>query len=207
MENKKLALILFGLSYGVRDHWHKRRYFIDYKVSYPNYKKFIFEYFESLGYEIDVFFCTNNDIPEEEKNKLIDLYKPVDYCFSSGWKNDKIYNAVNCCMKSGKEYDHYLITRFDMEFKIPFNECNFDFNKFNMVSVLEKPEFLCDNFYFMNKELFPKFKQVLGNNLRGNHHKLGPQFEKVIGEINFVKNEKTRIPLLTFYKIVRRLAK
>ena len=68
---KKLALLLFGISYREYFHWlSKRNVKIDYKKSLENYKTFIFEYFERLGYKIDVFFATN-EIDNDEKRKII----------------------------------------------------------------------------------------------------------------------------------------
>ena len=77
---KKLALLLFGISYREYRHFGGRNMKIDYKISVENYKTFIFEYFESLGYEIDVFFATN-EMDDHEKEKLLEIYKPVDCVF------------------------------------------------------------------------------------------------------------------------------
>ena len=205
--DKKLALILFGLSYKVIRHWTGKTYFVDYKNSVDNYKKFIFQYFQNLGYEIDVFFCTNDDIPEEEKTRLIECYKPVNYTYSNELRNVKVFKAIECCINSGKEYDNYLITRFDLEFKIPFNETCFDINKFNMVSILETSRVICDNFYFMNKEMFSKFHTIIKNTTVGkHHHRIEPLINQSIGPINFIKNERRLVRNLTFYKIVRTFA-
>ena len=52
----KLALLLFGMSKMEYNSHNNKKYFIDYEKSYDNYKKIIFDYFESIGYNIDVYF-------------------------------------------------------------------------------------------------------------------------------------------------------
>ena len=60
---KKLALILFGISYSEYIHWDSLKYgklFINFKYSHQNYKDYIYSYFENLGYSIDTYISTNN---------------------------------------------------------------------------------------------------------------------------------------------------
>ena len=65
----KLAILLFGLSKTEFIHPLVNKIFIDYEKSYENYKKIIFDYFENIGYNIDVFFTTNIlDNKNEKKN-------------------------------------------------------------------------------------------------------------------------------------------
>ena len=63
-------------------------------------------------------------------------------------RNDKVKKVIELCLSSNNKYDHVLITRFDLDFKKKFSECNFDFNSFNIISQTGKKT-ICDNFYFM----------------------------------------------------------
>jgi hypothetical protein len=54
---KKVALILFGISYEKNlNHWTGANYIIDFRKSFENYKKYIYNYFNNLGYEIDTYW-------------------------------------------------------------------------------------------------------------------------------------------------------
>jgi hypothetical protein len=58
---KKIALLLFGISKQKYTHWSYNNpvYYIDYENSFDNYQEYIFKYFESKGYSIDIYFSTN----------------------------------------------------------------------------------------------------------------------------------------------------
>ena len=64
----KLAVLFFGLSKCHYHHHSHNIHFIDYEKSYENYKEFIFNYFKSKGYEIDVYFTTNRLDEEDTKS-------------------------------------------------------------------------------------------------------------------------------------------
>lgn len=155
----KFAVLLFGISkqqiyFSIRKR-HTKKYSIDYEKSYENYKTFIFDYFENIGYAIDVYFTTNM-LDDKNKEKICEKYKPVKCNFIENQgnriknRNEKINNVIDLCLNSRNTYDLILITRFDLDFQKKFDESNFDFDKFNIVSILEKPFMICDNFY-----LFP----------------------------------------------------
>ena len=56
----RLALLLFGLSKHSYEHWDMKKInTCDYKTSYDNYQEYIFNYFKQKGYQIDVYFSTN----------------------------------------------------------------------------------------------------------------------------------------------------
>lgn len=206
---KKLALILFGLSNGKIKHWRGKVHLIDYKKSFDNYKKYIYDYFESIGYEIDIYLCTNKFQKKKDKEEFLDIYKPINYNFiknidnKKSSRNTKILNAVKCCLDSKNQYDHCIITRFDLLFKKEFSKHNLNFNKLNLVSKLEKPYLVCDNFYFMPFSFLEKFKNIIENNFSRSFHHLKRNFEIKFGEINYICNENKCIALLSFYKIVR----
>ena len=63
----RLALLLFGNSLGkFKRHNHGTLYNVNYKLSYLNYKKYIYEYFENLGFTIDTYIATN-ELNENDK--------------------------------------------------------------------------------------------------------------------------------------------
>jgi len=205
---KKLALILFGISYLENfNHWTDQTYTIDFRKSFKNYKKYIYAYFHDLNYEIDVYFATNQ-IDDDNLNTLIHMYKPIHYKMVKNYKNVyrsrnyKLLNAIQCCLESNIEYDMCLITRFDLLFQKDFKTSNLDFNQLNLVSVLEKPNKICDNFYLFPYKLLSKFYTVVLHNQHNIFHDLEEEFLK-ISKINYILNEHVCIKKLSFYKIVR----
>lgn len=208
---KKLALLLFGVSYYEYNHFKGGNVKVDYKISVENYKKFIFEYFENLGYEIDVFFATNV-MDNDEKEKLLEVYKPVDYVFMEHnndkkvGRNEKFINAIELCRRhKDNNYDHVLMTRFDLLFKKNFQESHIEFDKFNLVSILEKDDYVCDNFYFFPIRMLDSFKELCDFWKWRRYHDLKHKFEERWGidSVHYILNEHTWVNNLSFYKIVR----
>tara|TARA_A100001015_G_scaffold57870_1_gene63709 strand:- start:139 stop:789 length:651 start_codon:yes stop_codon:yes gene_type:complete len=211
---KKLALLLFGMSYCEYFHYFTQKNVkIDYKNSVENYKKFIFEYFENLGYQIDVFIATN-EMNDNEKKNLLEIYKPIDHVFIENdenqhrriSRNEKFINAIELSRRrKDNNYDHILITRFDLMFKKKFEESNIHFDKFNLVSQLEEDKFVCDNFYFFPGEMLDDFKEICDYWESRRFHDIKPELEKKWGtnSIHYILNEHTWIKNLSFYKIVR----
>jgi hypothetical protein len=204
---KRLALILFGISYQEHLQHHTNAvYNVDFRKSIENYKKFIYKYFQDLNYEIGVFFATNVIEKKNIGEKLMDTYKPIRHKFMINndnryfSRNRKIREAVKCCIDSKLTYHHCLITRFDLIFKEPF--VNLNFNKLNVVSILEHPMSICDNFYFMPYSLLFKFYNVLNKTIRMNSHHIKMFLEK-ISRIHYIHQERTMVKYLNFYKIKR----
>lgn len=208
----KLALLLFGLS--KLDYYHiklKKNMLINYEKSIDNYKKYIYEYFENKGYDIDVYFTTNI-LNDDEKEKIIKTFKPISCNFLNNHKNKKIgrsikfKNVVKLCLDSKIDYDLVLITRFDLIFNIDFNNSNIDLNKFNLVSTLEKPGLICDNFYLFPYKFLDKFYELL---LKVDddkaYHFILDTIEEINGKdfINYILDEKVKVEFLSFYTIVR----
>jgi hypothetical protein len=75
----KLAVLFFGMSKCHYNYYNSgNKYFVDYENSYENYKKFIFEFFISKGYDIDVYFTTNK-LDEKDTKTICEKYNPVKY--------------------------------------------------------------------------------------------------------------------------------
>lgn len=210
---KKVALLLFGISY-LKDflHWSDKYVTIDFRVSVDNYKTYIYEYFYNLGYEIDTFIATNNIDDDNIKNELINTYKPKKYKFIENHdsklisRNIKIKTVIKCCLEYCKEnncnYDHCLITRFDLHFMKKFNESNIHLDKINIVSILEHHALICDNFYLFPFNLLKKFYTVITKNINTSSHYILNDL-KIISEINFILSENKEINKLSFYKIIK----
>jgi hypothetical protein len=220
-KDKKLAICLFGLSkekyrhWGYDDRWKTKSQYpifdINWKHSLDNYKEYLFDYFKNQGYSIDIYFCTHdNNMSEDDKKELINTYNPIDYsfinigniCANISSKNRKINKVIDLCLNSKKEYDHILITRFDLHFKKSFNDHKLDFNLFNIISELQCSKVICDNFYFFPFKLLPNFKNALDKIGNKSYHYLKPFIEE-FSKIHYVYNEYTDITSLTFYTIVR----
>ena len=209
---KKLAICLFGISEIAYVHFSSKYFLVDWKLSYENYKKYIFEYFEKNNYDCDVFFCTNkNGLSKNSKEQLIKYYNPVNYMLTEEYdnhynnyisRNDKVKKVIELCLSSNNKYDHVLITRFDLDFKKNFSECNFDFNSFNIISQTGEKT-ICDNFYFMPFNLLKSFHKVTADNLTRSFHYMKDNIIKTVGPINYILNENKFVQNLSFYNFVR----
>jgi hypothetical protein len=216
---KKLAVVLFGLSYCEKYiHWTNDIYIINHDLSFKNYNEYIFDYFRDNQFEIDVFISSNSSIYSE---KLINLYNPKKYLFCDDKKisssvndrNIKFCNALNLCIEYADEnsiaYDNILMTRFDINFMIKFDKVKIDYNAMNIVSILEKNDFIDDNFYlfpFCKSHAFLDYclKRIfIYKNIKAFHYEIKNNLIKIFGNINYLKNEHKFVKDLSFYKIVR----
>ena len=205
----KLAVLFFGLSKCHYHHHSHNIHFIDYEKSYENYKEFIFNYFKSKGYEIDVYFTTNR-LDEEDTKSICKKYNPVKYNFVENdgthvlSRNKKLINVLSLCLESKNVYDLILTTRFDLLFQKDFSKSNIQFDKFNVVSLLEKQTFICDNFYLFPYKYLKPFLEISKNNSINTFHTLKNELYKIPNiEMNYILNENSNIHQLSFYKIVR----
>jgi hypothetical protein len=211
----KLALILFGISLEINRYWqYGALYSIDYNNSYDNYQRYIFDYFKGKGYNIDVYISTNNLNSKNDISEIIDKYKPVKYRIADDndngeddkdyiiSRNKKLESAIDLCIEGGGEYDLVLITRFDLLFQKDFADSNIQFDKINIVSVLDRPNLICDNFYLFPHKYLKDFQQVIRKCANINHRNIKNDLEK-IAPINYVLNENRDISELSFYKIAK----
>jgi len=209
----KLALLLFGISKFEYNYWYNNKKFvIDYKNSYENYKKFIFDFFSNKGYDIDVYFTTNM-LDDTDKKEMCQKYKPIKYNFIENdedpikSKNNKLNNVIDLCLESGFTYDLILITRFDLIFKKDFDKSNINFDNFNLVSILEKPHLICDNFYLFPYKYFQIFSNIVKKNINKSLNLIQNElYYKInINSVNYILNENRLVWNLSFYKIFRTL--
>ena len=98
-----------------------------------------------------------------------------------------------------------MITRFDIEICGDFYN-NIDFKKLNIISQLELPFLICDNFYLFPIKFIKHFYDIFVGIQDSNDiiitHRLLHKFENKI-EIKYIRNEHCEVPELTFYKIHR----
>ena len=205
----KLVLILFGISLEINRYWqYGALYSVDYKNSYDNYQRYIFDYFKGKGYSIDVYISTNKLNSDDDIAEIIDKYKPVKYRIADDCKdyiisrNKKLESAIDLCIEGGGEYDLVLITRFDLLFQKDFADSNIHLDKINIVSVLERPNLICDNFYLFPHKYLKDFQKVIRKCANINHRNIKNDLEK-IAPINYILNENCDISELSFYKIAK----
>ena len=184
----KIALLLFGISYlDNYQHWHPNKliYNIDWKDSFENYQNFIIQYFQKKGFQVDIFLVSNK-IDALEQKKLLEAYKPIKYDFIENkeniWssRNRKVDRVIDLCLESNINYKMVCITRFDLQFQKNFNTCLIDENAFNIVSQLEKPELLCDNFYIIPYKYIHLFSKLVKGKLDDNFHKIKKISKKLV---------------------------
>jgi hypothetical protein len=210
----KLALLLFGISKLRNYEYYRsgRKCRIDYNLSYINYKKIIFDFFEKKGYDIDVYFTTNI-LNDKDKKELCEKYNPIKCSFIGNdinhtiSRNSKLDSVVELCLKSDIVYDLILITRFDLLFQKDFNESNIQLSKFNLVSILEKDHLICDNFYLFPYKYLAGFSKIVKNNITKSHHRIKGDIESILPEnsINYILNERNFVRFLSFYKIAKKI--
>ena len=207
----KIAILFFGLSKYNYNNYNARNLkeiTVDYEKSYDNYKRFIFDFFKKKGYDIDVYFTTNI-LEDKDRESIIEKYKPIDCNFIDNAdtrrksRNIKLNDVINLCLKSSIKYDLILITRFDLLFQKDFNKSNIIFDKFNLVSVLENPKLICDNFYLFPYKYLELFSSIVKSNLHKSFHNIRKDLYKKVKKncINYILNEKCKIYKLSFYKI------
>lgn len=216
--NRKIALLLFGMSKMTYQHWSQKKGIleINYMNSYSNYQEYIFEYFQKRGYQVDVYFATNN-MSNPDKKELIETYKPISYSFNRNLKNkirsrnDKIEKVIDLCLQSQIKYDLVLITRFDLLFKKKFDEININLKRFNLVSELEKKKLICDNFYLFPYTVLKQFSKLVKRKRNVSFHKIKADIQKIksiqgrfgSGFVSYISNDRKNIGSLSFYSIVR----
>ena len=143
--------------------------------------------------------------------KIIKKYKPINYSFIDNGKNnllsrnEKILDVTNLCLNSNINYDLVLITRFDLIFQKKFDESNIQLDKFNLVSILEKNNLICDNFYLFPFSKLKKFNDIIKNNISKSFHNIKNDIENIENKefVNYILNEHCLVKRLSFYRIHR----
>lgn len=209
---KKIALLFFGFSYTDNNSDIDHYYNIDFRDSVNNYNKYILNHYKQLNYEIDIFFSTYD---HKYRNLLIDTYKPKDHHFEDKYiinsrisRNTHFLKAMDLCynysLNNDIDYDYVIITRFDLLFQISFDKVLIDYNKMNIVSILEKRSLICDNLYIFPFDKINEFIITIRENINVQSHNYENIIIPIFGEINFFSNQDPiLVENLSFYKINR----
>lgn len=204
MKKNKIGLLFFGIHYLENyNHW-KGIYKIDFRFFIKNIFDKIINYFNKK-FDIDIFICTNYSNYLQD---LLDIYKPKDYCIIENKdnnilsKNLKLQGVIECFYNYKKKknihYSNLIITRFDIFFRKNFE--NINLNKFNLISILEKNNLICDNFYMFPYKYFKIFYDIILDIGDKNLHFFKNIFENYFN-INYIHNEFTDVPNLLFYSL------
>jgi hypothetical protein len=212
----KNAILLFGISdlrqYEPQDRRRLRKinYNVDYTKSISNYESTIM----SLFPDSDIFISTYNSI---NSDKLISQYDPLMANFTDSlidgpldygvkWGRNfhlkKVMQLLEKSKNNGNQYENIIITRFDLIFDTSMSLDDFDFNKLNVISKLEKDNNICSNFYLLPFRHFETFYDLISE-INYDPYLLLPKFKKVFNNIHFIRNESTNIENLSYYKICR----
>lgn len=145
-------------------------------------------------------YYKNNKKKIDKLSKLRKNLHPERYYYT----NIKKLKVLNLCKEYANEhkikYDNILLTRFDLSFEIDFNEVNINYCNFNVISTLENPEFIDDNFYIFPFHFTDNIVNILNNNLCEWGHSYKKYFAKHY-DINYIYNQNKNIKYLDFYKI------
>jgi hypothetical protein len=199
---KRLAMILCGLHYCENySHHSNESFFISYQHYFYNIKKSLYNFFEN-NYDIDTFISTN-DSPI--LNNLLDDYKPLEYIISNESKNNKLLKILELfLLEYNNNYDVLILTRLDIYFLETF--IDIDFDKLNIISILEADHLIDDNFYFVPKKYIGNFVIILIEHLKNNSnnkdclHYLKPKLEECFN-MNYLLNEFVEVADLSFFKL------
>ena len=197
-----IAILFFGLHYSHIDGHFQLNYHhvIDYRHYRKNIKERLINNFNM--YNIDIYTCTNQSHIEHE---FINDYNLRQYIFdnNSGKRNIKIIRGLELILNSGIHYDYIIITRPDIYFMENITPDNIDLNKLNLVSVLEHDHLVDDNLYILPHRYLHKFYEIYSkfrDEQQLESHFLKWDFQNNF-EVNYLKNEYTYVPNLSFYKL------
>ena len=200
---KKLGLILFGLSYHQNyiNGKIKFNHIIDCRYYIDNFNIYLMDYFKK-EYEIDIYISSNENAIQDE---ILKIYNPISYNFDNTGigRNKKIAKGLELLINSNINYDLILMMRFDIFLQKIFDNKFFNFNKLNIVSILEHNHLIDDNLYiFPNKYLSKIYEIFLNCNdgYKEEAHNLKNIFDKNF-DIHYILNEHTRVEHLSFFKI------
>ena len=204
---KKMALLLFGLSYELTHKYRCENYSgnIDFRLYYKNIKTKLIDYFSKF-YSVDVLVCTKDNII---MNEIKNLYNPIKIIIDNEHgRAFKLFKLIEFLILNCNQYNYNVIaiTRFDIYFIKNF--ANIDFDKFNFISILEHNIYCDDNFYFFPIKYLNKFYNILQQKIINTHHLDDPVVLHTLTDslfanfnINLLCDERIRVPALSFFKL------
>lgn len=211
---KRLAVVFFGISYGVNLHDSQKNYLVDWRKSFINYREKLFEYMQTdQGFSTVEVFGSTYDNPTVHflrtkyeikrllfSHKLPDKVVSRNECFLQAFDGFLIY-----CREEKVSYDTVIMIRWDLEIRKEFRDvAPIQYDRLNLVSALENTEYVCDNFYlfpfWLAQPLFNIFDRAPRTTM---YHFLTADLLR-LGPIHFLWNQPgRRVMALDFYRIVR----
>ncbi|GAB5366669.1 hypothetical protein AAMO2058_001163400 [Amorphochlora amoebiformis] len=218
-KQRSIALLLTGISHENHLEHYPGVYFqVDFRASLCNYKYRLLDYLRNSGFvDVDIFVSTNESPVRDE---VIDIYKvkPGNAYFERrpntfmdggeilNLEKNKLLKGIELILHSSKTYDQVMITRFDLEFMVPFDEVTVAWDRINLVSMVGV-RMVDDNFYLLPYKLLDSFYKMYSRfNDRGSRGKAHNILERLrkISPLNFLLDEGVAVSFLSFFKIVRR---
>ncbi len=212
---KKLAIGLFGIHYNESYfHFHGRYNKIDFRDSLQNYKEYIINYYSKLGYEIDFFISSYES---DMQNILLNSYPAKKFLFTKYTKNKidsyiprnkRISELMNMILDYQTEnninYDLFIITRFDLKFKIPLI---FTPDKVIIAFWLLNNKTSDDNIYIFEQKYLLQMKKLFDETLKIISHYTSYTWNKYIGldNLSTLHKNKFNVEVNSVFRIVRNL--
>ena len=200
--SENIALLLFGLHYAHVECHSKINYnhIIDYRYYIKNIRETLLNNFSNFN--IDCYAVTNES---NIQDNLINDYNLKNYIIdnNSGKRNYKIRKGLELIINSNIHYKYIIITRFDIYFLRNITQNIIDFDKLNLVSILEHNHLIDDNFYFLPNKYLERFYNIFcecNDSYNEEAHNLIHIFNNHF-EVNYLCNEHTFIDNLSFYKL------
>lgn len=197
LKDKSIAICLFGIHYQDNYRHHRLGNININFQKYTNNIKNLFKDFKTKDY----YIVTNNS---PIQNKLYNNYDPKIILYTQGGRDHKVLTILKYLRDRDDKYDFVAISRIDIFYMIDLY--NIDTEKINIISILEKPDLICDNFYLFPYKYLDKMINIF-QNIKGysTHNKIPSHglrniFQKTMG-VNYLKNENTDVWNLTSYYI------
>ena len=196
-KDKSIAICLFGIHYQ-ENYKHHRLGTIN--INFEKYVNNIQNFFD--GFKTKDYYIVTNNSPIQ--NKLYDQYDPKMILYTQKGRDYKILMILKYLRDNYNEYDFVAISRIDIFYMIDLYDI--DTEKLNMISILERPNLICDNFYLFPYKYLDTMINIFQNIKEYTTHKRIPShglkniFGKTMG-INYLKNENTDVWSLTSYYI------
>ena len=206
---ESVAVCLFGISYNeYYKHWCAGSCYVDYRRSLENYREKIFKHLMSY----DVYYSTfEHPLMDELRkdyntkdgiaiNNEIMMGLTID---SSKQRNSLISNLEEMLLETNKEW--YIFTRFDLNFNFGFDELNISKDHINVLTTLERPNYICDNLYIVGREKIREFFGYMKGEVISTLNRHDVNFFGGMNNIHLMRYEDglRNIGQLEGYKIVR----
>ena len=167
IRNQNIGIGLFGISYkNDYNHWMGWKTNPDWRKT--NYKDSLYKVLTDNGNNVDHFFSTYHHSLEDE---LLSDFKPKTYLFNNfeegSWVPQRHKRFKEVLKLFDINYDYYIITRFDLSFKMDgLKQCNIASQSINVTSKHgygDDRELACDYFYMFDRSMLETFRNFIDN--------------------------------------------